>query len=65
MAYGTESQLCKSLGESRITIATYLREGRDELTRQLTFLWSDEPSTYDSERGGFHVAIGPKLTLTR
>ncbi len=42
-----------------------LREGRDGLTSQLMFLWSGELSTYDSERGGFHVAIGPKLIPTR
>lgn len=42
-----------------------LREGRDGLTSRLTFLWSGELSTYDSERGGFHVAMGPKLISTR
>ncbi len=42
-----------------------LREGRDGLTSRLMFLWSGELSTYDSERGGFHVAIGPKLIPTR
>ena len=42
-----------------------LREGRKELTSRLTFLWSGELSTYDTERGGFHIAIGPKLISTR
>jgi hypothetical protein len=42
-----------------------LREGHDGITSRLTFLWAGELSTYDSERGGFHVAIGPKLTSTR
>lgn len=42
-----------------------LREGNERLTRRLTFLWSSELSTYDAERGGFHVAIGPKLIQTR
>ena len=42
-----------------------LREGRDRLTRRFTFLWSGELSTYDGERGGFHVAMGPKLIPTR
>ncbi len=42
-----------------------LRDGRGELTRRLTFLWSGELSTYDSESGGFHVAMGPKLIPTR
>jgi hypothetical protein len=42
-----------------------LREGRDGFTNRLTFLWAGELSTYDSERGGFHVAIGPKLIPTR
>ena len=42
-----------------------LREGRDGLTSRLTFLWSGELSTYDSELGGFHVAMGPKLIPTR
>jgi hypothetical protein len=42
-----------------------LREGNDGLRSRLTFLWSGELSTYDSEKGGFHVAIGPKLILTQ
>jgi hypothetical protein len=42
-----------------------LREGHDGLGSRLTFLWSGELSTYDSESGGFHVAIGPKLIPTR
>jgi len=42
-----------------------LREGNDALTRQVTFLWLGELSTYDAERGGFHVAVGPKLIPTR
>ncbi|HKN86874.1 MAG TPA: hypothetical protein VJV04_08455 [Nitrospiraceae bacterium] len=42
-----------------------LREGCGGLTSRLTFIWSGELSTYDSERGGFHVAIGPKLIPTR
>jgi hypothetical protein len=41
------------------------REGHDGLTRRLTFLWSGELSSYDFERGGFYVAIGPKLIPTR
>jgi hypothetical protein len=42
-----------------------LREGRGELTSRLMFLWSGELSRYDSELGGFHVAMGPKLIPTR
>lgn len=42
-----------------------LREGSDGLTSRLMFLWSGELATYDSERGGFHVAVGPKLIPTR
>jgi hypothetical protein len=42
-----------------------LREGNDGLRSRLTFLWSGELSTYDSEKVGFHVAIGPKLILTQ
>jgi hypothetical protein len=42
-----------------------LREGHDGLTSWLIFLWAGELSTYDLERGGFHVAIGPKLIPTR
>ena len=42
-----------------------LREGRGELTSRFTFLWSGELSTYDSDLGGFHVAMGPKLIPTR
>jgi len=42
-----------------------LREGHDGLTNRLMFLWAGELSTYDAERSGFHVAIGPKLIPTR
>ena len=42
-----------------------LREQRGEFTHRLTFLWAGELSSYDAERGGFHVAIGPKLIPTR
>ena len=42
-----------------------LREERGELTSRLTFLWLGELSRYDSDLGGFHVAIGPKLFPTR
>ena len=42
-----------------------LREGHDVLTSQVTFIWSGELSTYDSDSGGFRVAIGPKLIPTR
>jgi hypothetical protein len=42
-----------------------LREGHDGLTSRLMFLWAGELSTYDLERGGFHVAIGPKVIPTR
>ena len=42
-----------------------VREGHDALTRQVTFLWAGELSSYDAERGGFHVAMGPKLLPTR
>ena len=42
-----------------------LRQGRDGLTSQLTFLWSGELSSYDIDLGGFHVAMGPKLISTR
>lgn len=41
-----------------------LREGHGELTSRFTFLWSGELSSYDSELGGFHVAMGPKLIPT-
>jgi hypothetical protein len=42
-----------------------LRGGHDGLTSRLMFLWAGELSTYDFERGGFHVAIGPKVIPTR
>jgi hypothetical protein len=42
-----------------------LREGHGELASRLTFLWSGELSSYDSDLGGFHVAMGPKLIPTR
>ena len=42
-----------------------LRKGRDELTSRLTFLWTGELSRYDLDLGAFHVAMGPKLILTR
>ena len=42
-----------------------LREGHEGLTSRLMFLWAGELSTYDTESGGFHVAIGPKLIPTR
>jgi hypothetical protein len=42
-----------------------LREGHEGLTTRLTFIWSGELSAYDSESGGFRVAIGPKLIPTR
>ena len=42
-----------------------LGEGRDSMTTPITFIWAGVLSTYDSERGGFHVAIGPKLIPTR
>lgn len=42
-----------------------LREERHARTSQVTFLWAGELSGYDAERGGFHVAIGPKLIPTQ
>lgn len=42
-----------------------LRDGRGDLTTRLTFVWSGELSSYDSDVGGFHVAMGPKLIPTR
>ena len=42
-----------------------LREGHEGLTTRLTFIWSGELSAYDSESGGYRVAIGPKLIPTR
>lgn len=42
-----------------------LREGRNAVASRLMFLWAGQLSGYDAERGGFHVAIGPKLIPTR
>jgi len=42
-----------------------LREGHEGLTSRFMFLWAGELSTYDTESGGFHVAIGPNLIPTR
>ena len=41
------------------------RAGNPALTQLITFVWFGELSRYDAEAGGFHVALGPKLTPTR
>lgn len=41
------------------------RKKHEGFISRLTFIWSGELSTYDSESGGFGVAIGPKLIPTR
>jgi hypothetical protein len=41
------------------------RAGNSVLTQRITFVWFGELSRYDAEAGGFHVALGPKLTPTR
>ena len=40
------------------------REGNDALHWRIAFLWSGELSGYDSESGGFSVALGPMFTPT-
>lgn len=40
------------------------RQGKEALHRRIAFVWSGELSAYDSENGGFRVALGPKLTPT-
>jgi len=42
-----------------------LREGRAALTQTVTFLWAGILSAYDAAKGGFRVAIGPKVIQTR
>jgi len=41
------------------------REGNPTLAWRITFAWYGELSPYDSDAGGFRVALGPKLTSTR
>ena len=41
------------------------RAGNPALTQLITFVWFGELSRYDAEAGGFHMALGPKLTPTR
>ncbi len=41
------------------------REGNPALQQQVTFVWLGELSSYESESGGFRVAIGPKVNPTR
>jgi hypothetical protein len=41
------------------------REGNPVLRQQVTFVWPGELSGYEPERGGFRVAIGPKVNPTR
>lgn len=41
------------------------RNGKEALWQRIAFLWSGELSDYDPESGGFHVALGPTLTMTR
>ncbi len=41
------------------------RAGRPPLSWLVSFLWVGELSRYDSERGGFPVALGPKFIKTR
>ena len=40
------------------------REGNHALLQRIAFVWSGELSTYESETGGFHVAVGPRFTPT-
>jgi len=40
------------------------REGHGALSRVVAFVWSGVLSTYDADRGGFHVVLGPRFTKT-
>jgi hypothetical protein len=40
------------------------REGHHALSRRIALVWSGELSTYESDTGGFHVALGPRFTPT-
>lgn len=41
------------------------REGRPALSWRLAFVWAGELSPYQSELGGFPVALGPKFIKTK
>lgn len=41
------------------------RAGKEALNRPIAFVWKGELSAYDSETGGFRVALGPLFTPTR
>ncbi len=41
------------------------RDGNPALGQRVTFIWVGELSGYDSESGGFRIAIGPKVNPTR
>lgn len=40
------------------------RRGNEALLQRVAFVWSGELSGYDTESGGFRVAIGPQFTPT-
>lgn len=42
-----------------------LRAGRAALTQRITFLWAGVLSDYAPDKGGFLVAIGPEMIVTR
>jgi hypothetical protein len=42
-----------------------LRAGREALTQRITFLWDGVLSGYVPDKGGFLVAIGPELIVTK
>ena len=41
------------------------RAGRPALSQKITFIWEGMLSNYVSDKGGFMVAIGPEVILTR
>ena len=41
------------------------RAGNPTMRQLITFVWFGELSRYDTEVGGYRVAVGPKLTPTR
>ena len=41
------------------------REGKPALRQCVTFVWSGELSRYDAQAVGFHVALGPRVIVTK
>lgn len=42
-----------------------LRAGRPALSERITFLWDGVLSSYDQDKAGFLVAVGPEVIVTR